>query len=145
MAKSQLDKLVTIGLLKPEAPAESEIEGLLRSGEARLRDAENATLTADSRFDLAYNAAHAFSLAALRWHGYRPDKRFVVFQALAHTLSIPTNQWRVLDEAHRKRNAVEYEGAVEVDQQLLEAVLRVTREVAKKARALGPPEGQPEI
>ena len=30
----------------------------------------------DSRFDLAYSAAHALCLAALRHHGYRPSKRY---------------------------------------------------------------------
>lgn len=138
MPKSQLDNLVGLGHLKAEAPAASELEGLIRSGEARLLDAENAALSIDSRFDLAYNAAHALSLAALRWHGYRPDKRYIVFQSLAHTLNLPTSQWRVLDDAHRKRNVVEYEGVVDVDQQLLEALLRVTREVLKRLRALGP-------
>jgi hypothetical protein len=138
MAKRQLDNLVTGGNLKREPPAASEIEGLIRSAEARLHDAENKALAIESRFDLAYNAAHALSLAALRWHGYRSDKRYIVFQALAHTLSLPTPQWRVLNEAHRKRNTVEYEGIGNVDEQLLEAVLRVTREIAKRVRALGP-------
>lgn len=138
MAKRELDNLVAGGNLKREPPAASEIEGLIRSAEARLHDAENETLAIESRFDLAYNAAHALSLAALRWHGYRSEKRYIVFQALAHTLSLPARQWRVLNEAHRKRNTVEYEGVVYVDGQLLEAVLRVTREIAKRLRALGP-------
>ena len=138
MAQRELDNLVDGGHLKRESPAASEIEGLIRSAEARLHDAENETLAIESRFDLAYNAAHALSLAALRWHGYRSEKRYIVFQALAHTLSLPAPQWRVLNEAHRKRNTVEYEGVVYVDGQLLEAVLRVTREIAKRLRALGP-------
>jgi hypothetical protein len=76
-------------------------------------------LGADSRFDLAYGAAHAFSLAALRWHGYRPNnKRYVVFQALAHTLAIPTAVWRVLDKAYATRNLAEYEGYVDIDPSL---------------------------
>jgi hypothetical protein len=62
------------------------------------------------RFDLAYNAAHALSLAALRWHGYRPDERYIVFQALAHTLQMTPEEWRVLDQAHRRRNRFEYAG-----------------------------------
>ena len=136
MAQRQLDNLVASGALKPEPPVASEIEGLIRSGEARLRDAENGTLAIESRFDLAYNAAHALSLAALRWHGYRSDKRYIVFQSLAHTLALPASQWRVLDDAHRKRNTIEYEGVVDVDQPLLDAVLRVTREIAARVRAL---------
>jgi hypothetical protein len=83
-----------------------------------------------------------FALAALRWHGYRPDKRYIVFQALAHTLSLPGAQWRVLDDAHRKRNQVEYEGVAEVPTELLESVLRVAREVETRVRKLAPIEGR---
>ena len=44
------------------------------------------TVMLESRFDLAYNAAHARCLAALRWHGYRPADRYIVFHALPHAL-----------------------------------------------------------
>ncbi len=104
MGVPQLDNLVRIRQLKVEAPAQSELDGLIRSGSARLKDAQVPTLSLDSRFDLAYNAAHAFSLAALRWHGYRSEHRFTVFQCLAHTVNLPAELWRVLDQAHRKRN-----------------------------------------
>ncbi len=43
---------------------------------------------------------------------------------------------RVLDDAHRKRNIAEYEGDIEVDAALLEALLRVTAELATRVRAL---------
>jgi hypothetical protein len=70
MSTSQLDNLVRIRQLKLEEPAQAELGGLMRSGNARLKDAQVQTLSLDSRFDLAYNAAHAFSLGALR-----PDVR----------------------------------------------------------------------
>ena len=73
MSKEALNNLAGIGKLKIEPPARSEFEGLLRSGQHRLNDAEIAALSLESRFDLAYNAAHAFALAALRWHGYRSE------------------------------------------------------------------------
>jgi hypothetical protein len=136
MTRRELEKLVATGVLKAEARSSAEIAGLIRSGETRLRDAENVALSIESRFDLAYNAAHALSLAALRWHGYRPDKRYIVFQALAHTLALPTVQWRILDDAHRRRNAIEYEGFIAVDEALFDALLAVTREVAKRVRTL---------
>lgn len=56
----------------------------------------------ESAFDLAYNAAHALALAALRWHGYRSENRYLVFQALAHTVGFPPAKWRVLDLCHNK-------------------------------------------
>ena len=111
-----LDNLVDIGHLKAEPPNQEEFDGLKRSGEARLKDAANPELAAESRFDLAYNAAHALSLAALRWHGYRPvNKRYVVFQALQHTLQCEPAIWRVLDRCHSLRNSAEYEGQTDVD------------------------------
>lgn len=60
---------------------------------------------------LAYNAAHALCLAALRWHGYRPaNKRYIVFQALPDTLGLGPEVWRVLARAHEIRNRSECEG-----------------------------------
>lgn len=132
-----LDNLVRTGQLKREPPAEQELEGLIRSGMARLRDAANPSLSLESRFDLAYNAAHAFCLAALRWHGYRSENRYLVFQTLAHTLKLPAKQWRVLAAAHQTRNHIEYEGFADVDEALVAAVVRVTREVADRVAKLG--------
>ena len=37
----------------------------------------------EGRFTSAYNAAHAASLAALPWHGYRSENRFMVLQCLS--------------------------------------------------------------
>lgn len=128
---------MSAGQLKTEPPAQAEIDGLIESGEARLRDAERADLSLESRFDLAYNAAHALALAALRWHGYRSEHRYTVFQALVHTLDLPAEQWRVLDSAHRKRNFIEYEGIADVDAATVEATIRVTGEVARRVRGLG--------
>ena len=119
-----------------EPPARSELSGLLRSGHLRLADAERAELSLESRFDLAYNAAHALALAALRATGYRSEFHYLVFQCLQHTIDLPNDQWRVLDHAHRKRNLAEYEGDTEVDEQLVEAMLRVTRVVEQQVTAL---------
>jgi hypothetical protein len=108
MSLPPLDNLVRIRQLKTEPAAQAELDGLMRSGNARLKDAQLDKLSLDSRFDLAYNAAHAFSLAALRWHGYRSENRYLVFQVLEHTVKLAPEQWRVLEQAHRKRNIAEY-------------------------------------
>jgi hypothetical protein len=78
-----LEKLASTGLLKQELPSREEIAGLLRTAAVRLEDARKTTNAPESRFDLAYNAAHAFALAALRIHGYRSDKRYIVFSGAA--------------------------------------------------------------
>lgn len=134
MAPQQLDNLVRIGRLKNEPAADEEIQGLVRSGVRRLSDAERADLSLESRFDLAYNAAHALALAALRLRGYRSDSRYLVFQCLQHTVDLPQAQWRVLDNAHRKRNLAEYEGVLDVGEELIAALLRAAREVERRVR-----------
>lgn len=128
---SPLERLATPGgALAAEAPDASEIAGLLRSGRARLADARNVALSPESRFDLAYNAAHALCLAALRRHGYRPKHRYIVFQVLPHTLGLGAGTWRVLDKAHQVRNLAEYEGHVDVDPRLLDDLLIACAAVA---------------
>jgi hypothetical protein len=140
MPPAELDNLVRVRQLKLEAAEASEIRGLRHPGQVRLVDARNASLSFESRFDLAYNAAHAWALAALRWHGYRSDNRYLVFQCLQHTVGLPAEQWRVLDQAHRKRNLAEYEGELDIDEALLAALIRVTEEVARRTAALGNPQ-----
>ena len=75
MSSEPLDNLVKAKVLKAEPPDQSEFDGLLKLGTNRLKDACNTDNSPEGRFDLAYNAAHALSLAAMRWHGYRPDRR----------------------------------------------------------------------
>jgi hypothetical protein len=132
MAHKQLDNLVKIGKLKAETSSEREVAGLIKSGSARLRDSKIKSLSIESRFDLAYNAAHALSLAALRRAGYRSDNRYLVFQCLTHTLGLADEQWRVLDQAHRKRNLAEYEGELDISEGLLDSLIRITESIAER-------------
>ena len=123
---TELANLQRIGKIKAEPPNARELAGLLASGERRLTDAQRADLAFDSRFDLAYNAAHALALYALRRLGYRSDNRYLVFQALPHTLGLPAAQWRVLARAHEQRHLAEYEGHLGHDDQLLVDLLAAT-------------------
>ena len=101
-----------------------------------MEDSKNEALNMESRFDLAYNAAHALSLGALRAAGFRSENRYLVFQCTQHTLNLEPEQWRVLDQAHRKRNLAEYEGDIDVDDKLLEALIRVVDLIADRLREL---------
>jgi hypothetical protein len=92
----------------------------------------------ESRFDLAYNAAHSFCLAALRWHGYRPSNRFIVFQLLPQTLGVAPAVWRVLSKCHDIRNLGEYEGDLKVDDRIVADLLAACQTVAAKVDALKP-------
>jgi hypothetical protein len=135
---SALENLMKVskGGLKAESPSQSEIDGLIRSAKRKRQDAAIAGLGEESRFDLLYNAAHALALAALRRHGYRSDNRYLVFQALAHTVNFPPAKWRVLDRCHNLRNLAEYEGHFDVDQMLIEALTIVTAELEVAVEAI---------
>jgi len=119
MGLTPLDNLVRIGQLKAEPCNAAEVHRMLTMAQARLVDAKLPSLSAEGRFTSAYNAAHAAALAALRWHGYRSENRFTVFQCLVHTVNWPATKWRVLDAAHQKRNLAEYEGYLEVEESVI--------------------------
>lgn len=120
------------GPLAAEAPDAIEIESLVKSGTARLRDSRNKALALESRFDLAYNAAHALCLAALRRRGYRAKHRYIVFQALPHTLGLGPDVWLVLDKCHQIRNVAEYEGVLDIGERVVTDLLAACEAVAAK-------------
>jgi hypothetical protein len=126
MSNKTLDNLVGIKKLKAEPFDAAEFAGLIRSAQRKLKDARNTTLSPESRFDLAYNAAHSLALAALRFAGYRSDGRYLVFQTLEHTAGLPPAKWRVLSKCHDARNLAEYEGQSEVDEKLLAELIELT-------------------
>ncbi len=89
-------------------------------------------LAIESRFDLAYNASHALALAALRALGYRSDNRYLVFQCLQHTLGVGPEIWRILAKCHHQRNLAEYEGFLEVDEQLVSELISCAKLLQEK-------------
>ena len=129
--------------LRAEPPDATEFAGLLRSGRTRLKDAGSKSLAIESRFDLAYNAAHALCLAALRWHGYRSGNRYIVFQVLPHTLGLGPEVWRVLAKCHDIRNASEYEGDLQINERIVADLLSACDTVRIKVEALTPPSTAP--
>ncbi len=135
MTSRELENLASIGQLKRTDPNDTEIDALIRSGEARLTDGGNASLALESRFDLAYNAAHALALAALRRYGYRSENRYTVFQTLPHSLGVAASVWRLLAKCHGLRNQAEYEGGVDLDDRLvtdLIAAAKVVRDAVRR-------------
>jgi hypothetical protein len=124
-----LENLVRIHKLKKEAAEKREFDGLIIAASDRLKDAENTSLSYASRFDLAYNSAHGFALAALRSAGYRSNRRYLVFQCLVHTTEIDKKYIRLFAACHEKRNLAEYEGYFDADEQLLTELIACTKEL----------------
>jgi len=137
MISPNLENLEKIGKLKKERVSQTEFNGLVNSGRARLVDARTPSLSIESRFDLAYNASHALALAALRWHGYRSENRYLVFQCLQDTLSLGPEHWRLLALCHERRNVAEYQGHLDVEEKLVTDLIRVAALLLEKISTLG--------
>jgi hypothetical protein len=134
---SPLERLAGQGQpLAAEPPDAKELAGLKRSGLACLRDAGNSANSLEGRFVLAYSAAHALCLAALRYHGFRARNRYIVFQVLPHTLGLGPEAWRVLAKGHDIRNRGEYEGDLNVDERLVADLITAGRAVVEKLETL---------
>jgi len=138
MTSAALANLAKINRLRQEPPDQAEFDGLVNSARVRLKDARLKNLSEDSRFLLTYGAAHALAVAALRWHGYRSDNRYLVFQCLLHTVSLENVKWRVLDKCHKQRNLAEYQGHLEITPGLLKELGLITNELLKLVGELGP-------
>ena len=134
MSKDVLENLVKTRNLHKEKPEKEEIASLVNSAKVKLQDAQIEQLNIESRFDLA--------LAALRSHGYRSSGRYLVFQCLEHTLNTPPEQWRVLDDAHRKRNNAQYEGNFEVSEGLVDSVIEISKHMLTTITSKGDLGGQ---
>jgi hypothetical protein len=138
MTSRELENLAKTGKLKVEPGDQKEFDGLLRSARIRLADARKSSLSVESRFDLGYNASHALALAALRWHGYRSENRYLVFQCLQHTAGLGPQVWRVLSLCHDRRNLAEYHGDIDIDEQLVADLTRASEVLLEKVSELGP-------
>lgn len=136
MSTRELENLARIGQLKTEPRSPAEFKRMLDMARTRLADAQLGLVSREGRFTSAYNAAHAAALAALRWHGYRSENRYTVFQCLAHTVGWPASRWRVLDSAHQKRNLAEYEGFLEVEESTIKEMCGLVTELIDAVQSM---------
>ena len=52
---------------------------------------------------------------------------------------MPAEQWRVLHQAHQKRNIAEYDGELDVTETLLSGMIDVAEDMISRCDALGAP------
>ncbi len=129
MGSDALVNLARIGQLKIQIFDIAEFQRMLMQARTRCADAQLPHVSVDGRFASIYGAAHAAALAALRWHGYRSENRFTVFQCLTHTLGWPAHRWRVLDAAHQKRNLAEYEGFLDIEESMVNEMIQLVQDL----------------
>jgi hypothetical protein len=94
---------------------QGEIERLLGRAGTRLADANNESVSFDSRFDLAYEALLQLALTALRVRGLRPNSRgghhSLALQTLDSTIDYPRDRLRLLSHFSRMRADGLYDGS----------------------------------
>ncbi len=133
-----LRNLERTGALKQEATSASEIRRLLELARGGLASAGLKGNPLEVRYQVAYAAAHYFALAALRANDYRTaareGHRQLVFQLLTHTSGIDSSVALALDRAHRKRNELEYTGAVDVTEAETGSLIAAARALQESVR-----------
>jgi len=139
MAKPELDNLVRINQLKAEPPLRKEYDGMLKSAQRGLADAQNESIETDSQFDLAVEAAHKFALAALRREGYRSENRITVYQTLAHTIGVSNADLQIFLKAHNEHNLASSQGRIDIDEKLLADLIAATKRLSAAVGKLTPP------
>lgn len=109
---------------------------MVRSARRGLADAQNESISKDSQFDLAIEAAHKLALAALRHAGYRSENRITVFQALVHTAAVDRADLQVFLRAHNQRNLASYEGRFDIEEKLRDELIAAARRLAETVSGL---------
>ena len=110
-----LQNLLRIGRLKEHVPTAAEVQRLLAAIDRNLADAGVASISDETRFDVAYKAVMQCALVAMLAAGYRPainepGHHQTMIQSLPLTLGVGNDVWVVLDALRRQRNANDYTG-----------------------------------
>jgi hypothetical protein len=94
----------------------------------KLADSKARSISLDSRFDLAWEAALQLGLAALRANGYRATShaghQSLAIQTLDQSLGTPKETIRLLETFRKNRSAGLYEGSFEPSATEVEALVR---------------------
>lgn len=132
-----LDNLVGKGLQREPTDAE-EIARFLDKIAQKLADSASASISAGSRFDLAYEAVLQIGLAALRANGLRVDSRgghhVLALQTLGKSVGVAAETIRMLDEFRRRRADGLYTGSFDPTESEVGALVEAGRELEKHFR-----------
>lgn len=102
------------GWLLEHETSRQEVIHLLKLVDRDLKDCGNVDLSADWRFNIAYNAALQCATLALAASGYRAGREsqhYRVIQSLEHTVKLDIKSINKFDAFRKKRNTSEYDRA----------------------------------
>jgi hypothetical protein len=123
------------GWLSPHQSSRREIADLLAIVDRDLKDCQSKGLSADWRFNIAYNALLQTATAALAAAGYRAGRdahHYRVLQSLAFTAALEEAVLRQLDAFRKKRNLTGYERIGTVSDGEVSEVIQMARIIRKQ-------------
>lgn len=113
---------------------------MLALADRSLADAGIAALSAEGRFQFAYNAALTLATAALHAAGYRtnsnaPGHHAITVESIEHTFGADAALVRRFDGFRRKRNRVSYDAPIAVSESELAEMLALARQLRRDVEA----------
>jgi len=127
-----LENWRSYGWVSAQQPSPEEIRDLLAVAARDLKDCQSKDISADWRFNIAYNAILQAATAALAAAGYRAGRNshhYRVLQSLALTVGLDESTLRQLDEFRKKRNMTGYERVGAVSDGELQEIIQAARTV----------------
>jgi hypothetical protein len=121
------------GWLREYKTSQAEVDSILGLVDRDLADASREEISADWRFNIAYNAGLQLATLALYAAGYRAgrgeSKHYRVIQALPLVMGERHSATAAyLDNCRRKRNVSEYDAVGRVSEKEVGDLLRTVRE-----------------
>jgi hypothetical protein len=136
MTSSLLERLARSSALLAEPSTPREVETLLCIAKNLLVDSKRTEISSESRFRLAYDAAHAYASIALRLHGYRAENRHLVFRSLEQTVGLTPMQCRLFSLCYERRRTAQPEASPEIEEMLLRGLTRAVEDLAERVSSL---------
>jgi hypothetical protein len=134
-----LEKWAEYGWLRVEPTSREEITGLLGIVFRDLKDAQVDAISADRRFEAAFNAARTAANVALRACGYRTATQLghhlKTIESLELTIRADPRLVQKMRVFSKKRNATSYDSAGNVSDQELEEIVGVANELQQSVIA----------
>lgn len=130
-----LQNLLKIGQLDEHETNREQVRRMLDSAKRNISDAQQRSISPETRFDAAYRAVTQLCMAALWANGFRPAKskpghHQVLIQSLVHSIDLPRDDTILLDTFRVKRNAIDYTGD-EVDETSVDECIKAAENLLR--------------
>jgi len=123
------------GWVSAHESSPQEIKDLLAISDRDLKDCQSEGLSADWRFNIAYNALLQAATAALAAAGYRAGRdahHYRILQSLEFTAGPDVSVLRHLDAFRKKRNLAGYDRIGAVSDLEVREIIRTARTIRRQ-------------